>query len=97
MEFNPAFASPDFVDAAFDCGYLEVDVCSHDIWAVGALFLCILTDQDTFSAEVARRDGAVNWQGYYAQHEKWVMPPALAVCCSGTTELSMSLTAVATR
>ena len=76
MQYNPAFASKDFIDALHGSGHEEVDVCLHDIWAVGSLYLFMLTAQYTFSPKVPERDGEIDWEGFWNKHQEWVMPSA---------------------
>lgn len=80
LQFNPAFASKDFIDAMHGGIFEEVDVCLHDIWAVGSLYLFMLTAQNTFSPKPAMRDGEIDWEGFWNKHLEWVMPPTSTTC-----------------
>ena len=72
MQFNSLFCSPEVIFGAFGSPEKHISMCPHDIWAVGALFLFIITQQQIFAPEHLTSAGDIDWEQCNDMHNKWV-------------------------
>ena len=80
LQFNFAFASSEFIAGDLGCGHKEIDGCRHDIWAVAALLVYIITDKIAFVPEDGPCDGRTVKEQIRDNHLRWVQSAHLHCC-----------------